>query len=180
MTANGTDTRIDFITGREVPDIGAEANRQAVERLLVEEKGYRREEVEVDVPIAFNIDGVPYRSRVDLAVRVDGNLILAIKCAAGSLGSREREILAAARLMAEGPVPLALVSDGRNAVVIDVRRGEKLGEGLAAVPNRRRGRQLAAGANCPPLEGERLKRERLIFRSYDSMNVNVAGRTFGG
>ena len=29
----------DFITGREIPNIGAEENRQAVARYLVDEKG---------------------------------------------------------------------------------------------------------------------------------------------
>ena len=33
-------TLIDFITGRETPNIGAEENRQVVERFLVEQKGY--------------------------------------------------------------------------------------------------------------------------------------------
>ena len=46
-------TLVDFVTGREVPNIGAEENRQAVERLLVEQKGYDREEIEVEVPIPF-------------------------------------------------------------------------------------------------------------------------------
>ena len=42
---------IDYITGKEVPNVGAEENRQAIERFLVEEKGFAREDIAVDVDI---------------------------------------------------------------------------------------------------------------------------------
>ena len=67
-------TVIDFITGKEVPDMGAEANRQAVEKLLVEEKGYLKSDIEVDVDMVFTIGGgEPYRSQVDLVVAVNNH-----------------------------------------------------------------------------------------------------------
>ena len=106
----------DFVTGREVPNVGAEENRQAVEKLLVEEKGYLKEAIKVDVDIAITVAGEPYRSQIDLVVSADGGQMpfMVIKCAAGSLGSREREIVAAARLLEEYQIPRAVVSDGRN------------------------------------------------------------------
>ena len=51
----------DFVTGREVPNVGAEENRQAVEKLLVAEKGYLKEDIKVDVDIAITVAGQPYR-----------------------------------------------------------------------------------------------------------------------
>ena len=33
---------VDFVTGEQVPDMGAEANRQAVERILVNRLGYEK------------------------------------------------------------------------------------------------------------------------------------------
>jgi hypothetical protein len=89
----------DFITGKTIPEIGAEANRQQVERLLVEIKGFSKEDIEVDVPIHIDINGEPYQSVVDLVVSVNQIRVMAIKCAAASLGSREREILSASRLL---------------------------------------------------------------------------------
>ena len=64
-------TLIDFITGRETPDIGAEENRQVVERFLVEQKDYAKEDIEVDVEITLSIHGEIYRSLLDLVVTVD-------------------------------------------------------------------------------------------------------------
>ena len=166
----------DFITGRSVPNIGAEMNRQQVERYLVEEKGYRPEELIVDAPIQVEIDGECYRSTVDLVVRIEDRPVIAVKCAAGSLGSREREIISVARLLDASPLPLAVVSDGATATVLDAPTGKKMGEGLAAIPTRDALVELARTEPLPPLAPDRLAKERLIFRSYDSMNVNVQRR----
>ena len=38
-------TIIDFITGKETPEIGSEANRQKVERLLVADKGFAKRDI---------------------------------------------------------------------------------------------------------------------------------------
>lgn len=168
------DVIIDYITGQSVPNVGAEANRQRVERYLVENRGYRPEEVLVDLPIVIDIDGVVYRSAVDLVVQIDGLPLMAIKCAAGSMGSREREIISAARLLRESPLPLAVVSDGAAATVLDGVTGKKKGEGLEAIPHRQALAGLAAAAPAAPMAAERLYREKLVFRSYDSMNVNVS------
>jgi hypothetical protein len=170
------DTIVDFVTGRTVADIGAEANRQQVERFLVEKKGYTREDVKVDAPIEMEIEGESYRSAVDLIIQIDGTPIMAIKCAAGSLGSREREIISAARLYAESPLPLAVVSDGSDAIVLDTQTGKQISTGLAGIPSRRQAVKVAQADPLPPVSPERLKRLKLVFRSYDSMNVNVGGR----
>lgn len=170
------DVIIDFITGETVPNAGAEANRQQVERYLVEIKGYGREDVIVDAPIDLEIDGQVYRSAVDLIIQIGSKPLIAVKCAAGSLGSREREIVSAARLYATSPLPLAAVSDGSNATVLDAATGKKKGDGLAAIPSREEAVVLSQADPLPPIAPDRLARERLVFRSYDSMNVNTRRR----
>lgn len=167
------DVIVDFITGEPVPNIGAEVNRQQVEQYLIEVKGYRREDVMVDAPIAVEIDGEVYRSAVDLVVQIGNRPLIAVKCAAGSLGSRQREIVAAARLYSKSPLPLAVVSDGSDATLLDAATGKTSGDGLAAIPTRSEALILAQAKPLPPIAPDRLARERLIFRSYDAMNVNV-------
>ncbi len=171
-TTPDTDTLVDYITGRSVPNMGAEENRQAIERFLVEQKGYAKEDIAVDAPISLTIDGEIYRSAVDLTVSAAGKIFMCIKCAAGSLGSREREITAAARLLAPYQIPFAVVSDGGTAIVIDTVSGKKIAEGLAEIPARSDAENHMASLVLSPFPEERRLRESLIFRSYDSMNVN--------
>ena len=165
----------DFITGREIPNVGAEENRQAVEKFLVLEKGYLKEDIQVDVDLAITVAGEPYRSQVDLVVSADGGRtrFMVIKCAAGSLGSREREIVAAARLLDEYQIPRAVVSDGKTAVVLDSVAGRKIGNGLGAIPTRQEAVDELKSLTLTPFPAERREREKLIFRTYDLENVNV-------
>lgn len=166
-------TLIDFITGRETPDIGAEENRQAVERFLVGEKGYARQDIAVDADLELTIQGEPYRSQVDLVVTVARRRLMVITCAAGSLGSWERQTVAAARLLGDAQVPLAVVSDGRTATVIDAVTGKNLGAGMEAIPSKADALRGLASARFEPLSEERREREALIFRTYDRETVNV-------
>jgi hypothetical protein len=170
------DIIVDFITGEPVPNAGAEANRQQVERYLIEVKGYRRDDVIVDAPINVEIEGDVYRSSVDLIIKIENRLLMAVKCAAGSLGSREREIVSAARLYGPSPLPLAVVSDGSDATVLDAETGKKTGDGLSAIPTRDEAVILSQADPLTPAAPDRLVRERLVFRSYDSMNVNKRRR----
>jgi hypothetical protein len=168
-------TITDFITGRKIPNIGAEENRQAVARYLVNEKGYLKDDIGVDVKIELVIAGDPYRSQVDLVVQAaDASLpIMAIKCAAGSLGSREREIVAAARLLENYQIPVAVVSDGKTAIVLDTVSGKKTGEGMWAIPSKEAAVGMLDVYQPIRLPADRLDREKLIFRTYDKENVNV-------
>ena len=163
---------IDYITGKPVANIGAEANRQKVEQKLVLEKGYERDEIQVDAPIVLDMEDGFYHSKVDLVVNVHGQRYMAIKCAPGSLNSREREIISAARLLESYQIPLAIASDGRSAIVWDTVSGRKIGEGWNAVPNKTQSRRDFNPNALLPLARERRKRQELIFRSYDSMNIN--------
>ena len=163
----------DFVTGKEIPNVGAEENRQVVERILVDEKGYSKGDIAVDVDLELTIAGKPYHSQIDLVISLESTDFMAIKCAAASLGSREREILAAARLLAANQLPFSVVSDGKTAIVLDTVSGKKLGEGLNAIPSKAQAKEKLKEIKLLPYPKDKREREKLIFRSYDSMNVNV-------
>lgn len=167
----------DYVTGREVPNVGAEENRQRMERFLVERKGYDREDIEVDAPIHLKIGDDAYDSTVDLVVKVKGVKFMAIKCAAGALGSRHREILAAARLLdGDYQIPFSVVTDGNHAQVLDTMTAQVLGEGMMAIPSKEEASKQTDGLGLNPFPESRKDRERIIFRAYDEMNVNVRRR----
>ncbi len=164
----------DYITGHSVPDIGAEANRQAVERYLIDDRGYHRRDIRVDTPVELVIAGKSYRSKIDLLVWIDGKdkATVMIKCAAGSLGSREREVVSAARILLGYQVPFAVAADGVSAVVLDTVSGKRIGNGLTAIPNKSELMDMLPTLPFDPYPGNRVEREKLIYRSYDIMNIH--------
>lgn len=165
---------IDFVTGKPVANIGAEANRQAVERYLVDEKGYLKSDIAVDLKIEFPVAGDVYQSRIDLVVSVDGRQVMVIKCAAGSLDSRQKEVVSAARVLGEYRIPFSVASDGQTAIIYDAVAGKKIGEGLQQIPAPDAARERLRQFTPVEVSADRLERDRLVFRSYDSMNVNVS------
>ena len=164
---------VDFATGKKIPLTGAEENRQAVEKYLVNDKGYDKRDIEIDAVFAFVVKNEPYQSRIDLIVNVNQTRFMLIKCVAGSLGSWEREALAAARLADTYQIPFTLVSDGKNVTVLDTITGKLIGKNPADVPSKNIARQYLKGFTPTPFPAQRLEKERLIFRTYDTMNVNT-------
>jgi hypothetical protein len=163
----------DFITGKEIPNIGAEENRQRMEHILVEQKGYAKEAIEVDAPIHLQVGKEKYDSVVDLVVRIKGKRFMLIKCAAGALGSRHRETLAAARLLDTYQIPLAVVTDGKTVELLDTLTGQLIGEGMDAIPSKEEAQRQIENLRFEPYPEEKKEKEKIIFRSYDEMNVNV-------
>lgn len=166
------ETIIDFITSEPVVNIGAEENRQAVLRYLVLKKGYEKPDIKVNMPLRLVCLPEPYLTRLDIVIELNGIFFMVIKCAAGSLGSREREALSAARIMGTYQTPYSAVSDGNTAVVLDTISGKKIGEGMDALLSKQHALADLKTRSLIPLSAARLEKEALIFRSYDSMNIN--------
>jgi len=173
-TKNTDDTLIDFITGKTVPNIGVEEIRQEVERFLVEEKGYKKEDIGVDVDIGIEVNGEQYQSKLDLVISISGKMFMIVKCAAGSLESREREVVSAARIFGPFQIPYAVSSNGNNAVIYNTITGKKEAEGLQRILSRQKALLFLENQKPKKISEKRLEKEKIIFRSYDTMNVNVS------
>jgi hypothetical protein len=146
---------------------------------LWRKKGFPKSALKIDYPIEFEVGGEIHVSAVAILVFAkNGQPLMAVKCAAGSLGSYEREAVSAARLAADPPVGLALVSDGKAVTLLETQKGKVVGEGWAAIPYFEQSEKWVQQYKTPSLSPRRLEQERLIFRTYDSGNVNV-GRELG-
>ena len=161
----------DYLTGEEITETSYEEFRQALARLLVEEKGYPREHLTPKVGVCFPVDDRQYTRMIDLMATdaSDAPLLFIIFCS-GEPGTYVREALAAARIYALGPVPLVLVTDTREAILLEAATGRELGRGLRAIP----GWQAAIDLNAPrPAPSpEALLRERRILYAYSEFLVD--------
>ena len=171
------DILIDYITGKPVPYVGAEANRQLFEKVLVETKGFLKQEIRVDEPITVTFQNQPYHSTLDLVVFCQDRPFMAIRCIAGSLGSYEREILAGARLIYDHQIPFSVATNGKEALVRDVITGKPAGEGMDAVPSRQWAMEQIKTMEKIPFPEKKREREMILFRSYNiDKEENECGR----
>jgi hypothetical protein len=162
----------DFITGKPVRNIGPQAGRQVFEKFMVNEKGYEKEDILVDEELIVQFKGEDYISSIDLIVFCSQKAFMAITCVAGSIGSYEREILAGARLVYNDQIPLAVSTDARDASVMDTLSGNKLGQGLDAIPSKENACKMLESFKDKPFDENRKEREMIIYRSFNLEKIN--------
>jgi hypothetical protein len=166
----------DYLTGELVEETTYEDFRQALAKMLVEEKGFPVADLKPKVGITFPIEAENYCRVADIVVQHDGRPALLVFFTAGQPGTFSREIAAAARLIEGGPAPLALATDTRDAVLIETAAGAQIGRGMEAVPDRRRLRELLSEHPAPELDEERLEKERRILYTYSEyLNSGCSG-----
>ncbi|WP_029898171.1 type I restriction enzyme HsdR N-terminal domain-containing protein [Desulfohalovibrio reitneri] len=160
----------DYLTGEETPNTTYEEMRQALAKLMVEERGYPKDRLRPKVGVSFEIDGGNFCRVVDLVVEDEsGRPLLAVLFCSGIPGTYTRETLASARLLPDGPVPLALATDTMDAVLLSVPDGKELGTGMDALPRWEDLPALAQGRDTSPLSEDRAQRERRILYAYSEM-----------
>lgn len=166
----------DFITGQMFLDTDDERIRQKMELFLVEEKGYSKEDIEVERGFEIALGDEVTMSKVDLVVSVEGKRFMVIKCARGSLVSREREVLSCARILDVYIIPFATVTNGEDAEVLDTISGEVIGCGLEAIPSKPQAseaiKKIEFKHHCQK-KGLRKKRESFWHLMQSNVLLNV-------
>lgn len=166
----------DYISGAEIPDTTYEDLRQALARLLVEDKKYPRECVRPKHVVEYDIDGESHSAVIDIAVfSEDGRPLLALFFCPGEIGSFVRESLAAARVHLPDPFPLVAVTDSMDLTVVATRTADVLGTGFNGLPRWPDLAPLADANTMPNLTQERLHRERRILFAYDGLGGPCCG-----
>lgn len=159
----------DVLTGEELPDTDDERYRQQLARFLLEEKGYGPGDLEPRLAIDTEVGGQRVRSLIELTVTLQGRRLLLIRYGPGSLVTRERAAIAAARLLEPAyRIPLAVVTNCRDAELLETLTGKVLATGMTAIPDRERLLAMAPDLVFAPFVGaDRRDREARILNVFD-------------
>jgi hypothetical protein len=162
-------TLFDYLTGEELTDTDDERIRQSISRMMVEQKGYGKAELIPRSCIDTLFTHHFVRSTIDLIIRVRAISFMIIRYGPGSLVSRERAAIAAARVIhTDYRIPLAVVTNGQEAELLDTATGKILGNGLDSIPDRTTALLLLPTLTfLPKQEGVRLEREKRILNAFD-------------
>jgi len=157
----------DYLTGDEIDETTFEEFRQALVKLLVEEKGYPASQIKAKVKLRYEVEGEEFERPLDFVVYDEKNVpILVIIFCAGEVGSFERETVCAGRLVVGGPVAYALVTDTMNASLMDVRTGEAVAHSMKAVPEYSELLEMVEKADIMPLTDEQREKQTRVFHTY--------------
>ncbi len=176
------EAKIRDILEQEIQDGEDLANdaRKMIGYLLREKKGYGPEDVRKGLAFEVTLGQEVFWSSADYLVSVNGRMGMIIKCAAGSLDSRERQAVAAARVIASPPLPVAVVADPVTAKALDVASGRVIGEGFGAIPTREQLEVMLTENATRPLDAKRLEKEKHILLAFDAIKCCVPQGGGGG
>jgi len=169
-------TCVDYITGETIVDTDDERCRQELAKLLVEKKGYAKSDLEPRLCIETLYNGQFVASTIDITVREDGKRFMILRFGPGSIVTRERAAIAAARVLESSyQIPLAVVTNCKDAEVLDTYTGKVIRQGLDNIPDKNEAETLVQSLRFEPFDDDEQKdRERRILNAYD-IEVCCAG-----
>jgi len=159
----------DFITGEELPDTDDERTRQDLSLMMVNERGYKKDELEPRRFIETLFTSQFVRSNIELTVKLGDKIFMIIRYAPGSLVTRERSVIAAARVLEkEYQIPLAVITNGQNAELLDTANGKVLATGMEAIPTRIQAEEMLNDLDFRDApKGKKREGELRILNAFD-------------
>lgn len=162
-------TLFDYLNGEELTDTDDERIRQQISSMMVEDLGYLKEDLAPRLVIETLFTRNFVRSVIDLTITLDGRQVMIVRYGPGSLVSRERSALAAARVLnREYVIPLAVVTNGRSSLLLDTTTGKVIDDSETAIPSREKLRLMLPSLTfLPPQDEEKKTREKRILNAFD-------------
>ncbi len=145
------------------------AIRRVVKDYLIHEKGYSDEDIEIDKEFRIVVDGRETPVSVDYILRILDRRFMVIKCSPGALESRERHLVSFARVVDAYQIPVAVVTDGVRARIVDPLKGKVVAEGLDSLPGKRQAVDIVSSTEFRPYPAERMEREKRILLAFESI-----------
>jgi hypothetical protein len=147
----------DYVTGIRLEDTHDERYRQKIARLLVSQRGYRKEDIKPREPMLVRAGENRAIIKIDFSIKLSEKIGMIINYGPGSIVSRRRSVLAMSRLIAPYQVPLAVATNGEDAEVLEGPTGRVVSRGLKTIPSREELMIIAAENQfnvIPPLRAE--------------------------
>jgi len=158
---------IDFITGETISDTHDERYRQKLARFLVNGKEFDKNDIRPRFELLTQANNKRAIARIDFLVTLAGKICMLVKYGPGSLISRHRSALAASRLVAPYQVPIAVVTNGKAADILDGLNGKVIRRGLDAVPTKKELFQTRANFDFKKITPQRAEMESRIFYCFE-------------
>uniref|UniRef100_A0A7C4W032 Type I restriction enzyme R protein N-terminal domain-containing protein n=1 Tax=Desulfatirhabdium butyrativorans TaxID=340467 RepID=A0A7C4W032_9BACT len=157
----------DIITGETIDDTHDERYRQEIARRLIETLGYEKGDIRGRIPLEVRAQQKRARIRIDWVVLLKERMVMVIKYGPGSIVTRHRPALAASRLLAPYQIPIVVVTNGRDADVLDGATGKVTGSGLDAIPAKKELLRRWSEFSFSSVTSDRAEKESCLLYAYE-------------
>jgi len=158
---------VDFITGKTIRDTHDERYRQNLARMLVKQKGFMKNEIKPCRELQVSAGEKSAMIKIDFEIHVSGKIGMIIKYGPGSLVTRQRPAIAVSRLVAPYQVPIVIVTNGKDADVLEGKTGKVVAHGLQSIPSKRDLIEKVTSMNLNRISVEQAEIESRIVYAYE-------------
>jgi len=163
-------TITDYLTGQEIENTTFEDIRQALAKMMVEEKHYPRDKIKAKKILTIPTPEGSLSISLDFVIFDEqDNPLLLLAFVPGEVISFVRQYIAAARLH-QPVIPLVVVTDTQNACLVQTGDKKILERGYFALPGYETLKKLAQKAPLFKLNPKNQKAETCIANAYFSLN----------
>ncbi len=99
---------------------------------------------------------------------------MVFKCASGSVVSRERQIIATARLLEDYVIPFAVVTNGVNIELLDTISEKVIGDSMQLIPTRQELLENSRNLTLKSAKKKKLVYEQRILHTYDEISCDIS------
>ena len=160
----------DYITGKEIQLTTYEDIRQALARLLVEEKGYPVENIFPKYEMNLDLGDSEYQIIIDFVVFIQDNPALILGFCPGAVSTFITQYVSVARLFPTGPVPFVLITDSKDAALMRVRDRTELCRGYQCIPSWQELGRMYQNSRELSFSKERLEKEKRIAHAMFALS----------
>jgi hypothetical protein len=159
--------RIDFITGETIIDTHDERYRQKIAHLLINHKGYQKNDIQPRKDLLVQAGENRAVIKIDFLINLSGKICMIIKFGPGSIVTRRRSLLAASRVLAPYQIPIAVVTNGEDAEVLEGASGRVISLGLETIPSREQLIEIINSDLFSRIPAKRAEMESRILYCYE-------------
>ena len=157
----------DFITGEPIKDTHDERYRQQLARLLVNRKGYLKSEIEPRKNLIVRAGDHRAGIKVDFLITLADKVSMVIKYGPGSIVTRRRPLLAISRVLESYQIPIAVVTNGEDAEIVEGSTGKVISRGLETIPSKSQLIEMTSENQFKPIAADRAEMESRIIYCYE-------------
>lgn len=143
--------------------------KQTVREMLIKEKGYHPEEIEIDHEFTLQLSNCETTVSIDFVINFSSVTFMIIKCTSSALESYERYIIAFARAIKDYQIPYAVITDGKKARVIDVINTALLGQSIEEIFSRDEAIRRLRDFKKIPYPPKRIEKEKRIVYAFEGI-----------
>ena len=157
----------DLITGDTIMDTHDERYRQKIAYLLINHKGYQKKDIKARNDLEVQAGEKRAVIMIDFLVNLGGKVCMIIKFGPGSIVTRRRPLLAASRILAPYQIPIAVVTNGENAEILEGATGRIISQGLDTIPCKEQLAEMMGANHFNRIPAKRVEMESRILYCYE-------------